>query len=479
MKVDSEYLARVRANNPLWQRAKAAPVDWAEVERRHAKQVRARTAWRTGQRTPPVPRRLRSAPADRRQYAPAQATTATRDTRLGDGAKVLLTLILAECGSGDRRLLTNGFLAQALGLSERTIQRRVAELEAMAYVQCWPELDGRGVCVGRWIAVLPPARPHWHTAHAKDADRPNYHRSMWPGRNRNPEPEVPDSQGVTELSPNKNHSQIEETTEVVDNSGDNTVNKSDILGYVEGLGVQSGTSKRFDCPSCGGKTTFSVTNDFGQLKWHCFKASCKTRGIANHSRTADEIRAVLRRNQVAFAYELPEHFTSVQSSERCLAWLTRNNAMPAYAAGRVDLRYDPKQDRVCFLVRHQGKIVNAVGRTLQKGGKPKWLAYTKDPHPFMVGSGSVAVLVEDCASATAVSGIATGIALLGTDLKTCALSHLRGFDQVIIALDPDATRKGLELSIQLRYYLKSVTVVRLPNDLKYFKESEIAAILGL
>ena len=37
--------------------------------------------------------------------------------------------------------------------------------------------------------------------------------------------------------------------------------------------VPNGTTKRTNCPNCGGRNTFTVTNNLGSLVWKCYKAS--------------------------------------------------------------------------------------------------------------------------------------------------------------------------------------------------------------
>lgn len=154
------------------------------------------------------------------------------------------------------------------------------------------------------------------------------------------------------------------------------------------------------------------------------------------------------------------------------------NCLDAYARGRADIRFDPRARRVVFLVKHKGVIVDAAGRALDKGVQPKWLRYAGSVWPFICGSSSTAVLVEDCASAASVSSFATGVALLGTNLNSAFVSPLKGFSEVVVALDPDATKKAVDLQRLLSYFVPA-RVVMLADDLKYFKPERAKEMLGI
>ena len=88
------------------------------------------------------------------------------------------------------------------------------------------------------------------------------------------------------------------------------------------------------------------------------------------------------------------------------------------------------------------------------------------------------VLVEDCISACVVSnyGIA-GVALLGTSLLDEHKDILSTyFDKVIVALDPDALPKTLQIAKELKGWVKDVKVLKLTDDLKYSKKRDITKL---
>jgi DNA primase len=145
--------------------------------------------------------------------------------------------------------------------------------------------------------------------------------------------------------------------------------------------------------------------------------------------------------------------------------------------------YDVKQNRVVFLIKDSSeKIIDAIGRSLDKDSKVKWFRYGKSKTPFIVDGEvdkNVVVIVEDCASACAVSCGFSGLALLGTSLTNSTLSVIRNkWSRAIICLDKDATDKALKMSDRLNFYLQT-DMKMLERDLKYEKKNNIYRIFEL
>lgn len=250
--------------------------------------------------------------------------------------------------------------------------------------------------------------------------------------------------------------------------------------FIRSLSMNDGQSLRFDCPDCGGSNTLSVSQSHGLRQWQCFKAQCGVKGKERTARSVASIKDALLTQDRDFVKELmvPDYFTSVLSDESAMSYLDRMNSMDAYTSGKVDVRFDPKQRRVVFMVYHQGRIVDGIGRALDAERKPKWLRYANSGHPLIVGEDDTAVIVEDVPSACAVSSIATGVSLMGTSLQDAHLSALKGFKRALVCLDKDATKKSLAIQQYLSYFLP--TVVRpLEDDLKYLKPDAVRAVLRL
>ena len=258
------------------------------------------------------------------------------------------------------------------------------------------------------------------------------------------------------------------------------------LDYIKQLEIPSNTQVRMDCPFCLNKNTFSVNTEDGKVSWKCFHASCKIGGTTERALSPDDVTKFLELSspvktdrQQSFNWTVPNHFTNIQSSEKCLSYVKENNCYPAYLRGAASIYYDPRKDRAVFIIKKEGEPVSAVGRSLNPMVMPKWFNYNKNNIPFTCGDDDTAVVVEDCASACAVSPVHTGVALLGTSLKDeYALYLSKNFKKVIIALDRDATKKAFDLSKGLRYLIDTDVKV-LEEDLKYLDDTKIKELFNV
>ena len=265
-----------------------------------------------------------------------------------------------------------------------------------------------------------------------------------------------------------------------------------LVSVLEASGV---ASMRSDCPNCNGKNTLGISYLQGshrKIIMKCWRVSCQwmvvTQGTSKHS--ADRAKQILREKNVSGygdwqsteVFVKPESFKDAMHHEQALKYLKKVHAYNAYIRDQVEVQYDVQQDRVVFMVRDEnGVCVDATGRALSKGVIPKWYRYVKHGGsvPFVcTGSNrmDLAILVEDAASACAVAGSATGVALLGTSMSLSQLSAIKKYPQVLVALDPDARKKSLDIARQIRYFTKARPVL-IPDDLKYFSEGEIEQLV--
>ena len=84
------------------------------------------------------------------------------------------------------------------------------------------------------------------------------------------------------------------------------------------------------------------------------------------------------------------------------------------------------------------------------------------------------MVVEDCISAYVVgNNIYTGVALLGTSLLDGHRDFLTNFSKVVVALDPDALPKTLQIAKELKGYVDNVKVLKLEDDIKYRNKTDI------
>lgn len=237
-----------------------------------------------------------------------------------------------------------------------------------------------------------------------------------------------------------------------------------------------GESKRINCPSCKGYKTFTISNIGGTVLWNCYKASCGISGGKRIGMTPHDIKRMkMKQEEKEVEFVLPEFVVPHRSQRHLIKWC----AEWGIDENKLGLMYDVKEDRVVFPVVHDNKIVDATGRALTKR-LPKWRRYGSSSLPYTCGQGDVAVVVEDCVSASVVgSEKFVGVALLGTTLLDEHKQYLTRFSAAIVALDPDALPKTLSIAKQLRGHIEDVRVLRLEQDLKYRNPTDIEKLKQL
>lgn len=237
---------------------------------------------------------------------------------------------------------------------------------------------------------------------------------------------------------------------------------NNIYNIVNDMNINNGVTKRTNCPNCGGYNTFTVTNNMGSLVWNCYKASCNVKGGTRVHLSVEDIRSTFGgvKEFAEESFKLPDYIIPYTGESY-------------YGIDNKNLMYDVKEDRVVFVVRHNDEIVDATGRSL-KNKLPKWKRYGKSTLPYTFGRGKVAVVVEDCVSATIIGNdVLVGVAVLGTSLSDSHKNYLAQFSTAIIALDPDALPKTLSFAKELRGYVNNIKVVKLKDDLKYKNEEDM------
>ena len=245
---------------------------------------------------------------------------------------------------------------------------------------------------------------------------------------------------------------------------------------LDSINLSSGETYRTDCPVCDGKNTFSVSNDMGKILWNCYKASCSVKGTNKVDMSVDDVMRVMDEDSVVSSdveFNMPEYLIKGHSN---LEWAEAQYDLDPSA---LDLYYDVKEDRVVFPVKDGNNIVDAVGRSL-KNEIPKWKRYGKSDLPFSFGSGNVAVVVEDCVSASVVGSLGNmvGVALMGTNLRSSHRVFLTRFSTAVIALDPDAFAKSFDMATELRGYVNDVRILNLEDDLKYRNPTDMEKLNG-
>jgi hypothetical protein len=249
-----------------------------------------------------------------------------------------------------------------------------------------------------------------------------------------------------------------------------------LQGYVESLDIQPLGRYRSDCPVCGKKNTFSVNDDGMQRLWFCFHADCNVSGRTGVALTRDFAKLVMKKQEPKILkdtltkFELPDTFVSLSRSLDAELYLKSVNAYDAYLAGRADIRYDFKRNRVAYIVKQGNNVVDAAGRAIDNRN-PKWYRYGSSSLPFYCGSSRTAIVLEDCASACAASELVTGVALLGTNLLEEHINTLKNYERIFVALDKDATDKAVGMVKVLCRHVPTKLMV-LHRDLKNLTKEE-------
>ena len=220
---------------------------------------------------------------------------------------------------------------------------------------------------------------------------------------------------------------------------------------------------RINCPSCGGVKTFTATRTDGIVLYNCYKAGCNVSGkkrMLSSSRYIREKSIILPSQQKQKEFKIPDHF-SVYLPKKMLRYCNENNV----DINRTHLYYDVKLDRAVFpifevvvtenrLPYTTTKIIDAVGRSLSKYGA-KWHRYSNSGLPFICGEGETCYVVEDSASAVAVSQHGIGLALLGTNLSNEVLDIVIKYPYVIVCLDKDASSKAIRMKNRIAQFTRA------------------------
>jgi len=260
--------------------------------------------------------------------------------------------------------------------------------------------------------------------------------------------------------------------------------------YVKGLDIRDGETKRVSCPECGGNNTFTVSRVDGRVLYNCYKNSCGTKGGISQTRSVDALKARFKRVQGGVEessntsppeFNMPASTSTNYENFAVQEYIKQMNIQSSIDSGYTTIMYDFAQHRCVFVVHDANRnIIGATGRALGFGVVPKWKRYDKrkDLMFFCGKRKGTAVLVEDCASACTVFAAGhTGVALLGTSLNDQHINQLRVFDNIIVALDADASKKAIAMQKMLAVYVPS-EVMFLTDDLKYFTPECVRSLLN-
>jgi len=313
-----------------------------------------------------------------------------------------------------------------------------------------------------------------------------------------------------------------------------------ITEYLASLNLSQGGRYRGDCPKCGGKNTFNVNRDNDKILFNCYRNSCTLRGVEtvglskamvaetfNSMEGGDSIPTRLfnrgsvhtqepTRNPYGNTTELlflrgtsgtskigsmghstrrdkhdsntgvdlSKSFSYVFNNRRAQKYLQDFNLIERVKTRVIKVAYDPKRDRIVFLIQDDlGDVVDACGRLLlYQPGKPKWYRYANSGLPFVVhkpdNEAQTAIVVEDCTSAAVASYCTDAVALMGTSLHLSYIPVLKRYKKLYVCLDADAYKKAFAMQRELSFYT-TTEVIQVTRDFKYLKPHEITKLIGL
>jgi ribosomal protein L37AE/L43A len=253
-------------------------------------------------------------------------------------------------------------------------------------------------------------------------------------------------------------------------------NYKEQVEWVKTLSIKEGNRVTTDCPFCGGKNKFSVDRFDGKLVWNCYRASCEVKGAYYGKRNIDAVKARLSGSSIKRhkpePKPIPSITTHISNIDVALSYLQKVNSYEAYLRGDIKIRYAPKESRVLF---YNKDSTGAVGRSM-KPVRAKWWSYGELSEGIHVGTGDHAVLVEDVASACAVSNVdgLVGVALLGTNITKSIKKAISKYKKITLVLDNDASTKAVSLMGVIGYNSQvRFTLV----DLKYLSNSKIREVV--
>lgn len=251
--------------------------------------------------------------------------------------------------------------------------------------------------------------------------------------------------------------------------------------YISELQICEGDSIRSDCPSCKGKNTFTASKVDGTVLYNCYRLSCELKGKNSVGLNREDIYNLVNKSQtvenVTETFRMPDYVTHDISKPIIKAFMSRWGLLKNLSSAYI--MYDVKDDRVVFPIRDgRGNLIDAIGRSLN-GKNPKWLRYSGRADFYVQHSLSKrkkAIIVEDVLSALVIYDEipeTDGVAILGTSLNHKHKEFLCNYDTIVVALDPDAKKKTIAYTKEIRNFVANTIAFNLTDDIKYRRVQDI------
>lgn len=252
------------------------------------------------------------------------------------------------------------------------------------------------------------------------------------------------------------------------------------------LDLPAGVSTKIVCPAClggaSGERSMTLSRSpAGVVLWHCHRAACGSSGRDGNS-LAPQITAPRRRTVLELH---PRQLPDDELQELCKKFDVKPDVLV-----QAGVRWDAMQQRVLYpVVDYSGLKVGWFARTYDKQIKPKTLTAVPlghQPISFFSNAGRCGTLlvVEDvpsaiCAREHGVHAVALGGTYMSPGMEADILKYCQwqGVQEVVIALDNDATAKAFKLANELALMI-TVRVLPLKKDIKNMTCEERAALLS-
>ena len=247
-----------------------------------------------------------------------------------------------------------------------------------------------------------------------------------------------------------------------------------LQNFLKNLNLSVDETTRIDCPICFNKNTFSALNTGTEVIYNCFHADCNIKGKTRNQLSKKLFEEVERQKEPEIFY-VRNHWEEKSTDKDYLNYVKHYNLEDHYHI----MRYDRHTHRAVFLIKKDGKVVDAVGRALYKNKKPKWYRYGNSGYPFIAGNywkSDTAIIVEDVVSALILCQYCVGIALLGTNLLQTHVDVIKKYKKVGIALDKDASKKAVKLVDDLSLNLNAKFLL-LEEDIKEMLDEDIKKLV--
>jgi hypothetical protein len=246
---------------------------------------------------------------------------------------------------------------------------------------------------------------------------------------------------------------------------------------MEALDLTVGSSKRIVCPFCQAnhETSLSLSRLSEGIVYKCFRAACSETGFIPSPTFSSEADKPVKKKFV------PKEFKwgTIKVPEDIEDMLYEKYTITKEEIRVNGFKYSPEIDSLVMpIFNNFGYEVGCQTKVITKdSGRPKAISYFFNEgnrlHYCISKHKGKIILAEDILSAIRINRYGRAVALLGTNLTAAQTRELsQETDTIIMALDPDATHKAIQMKKRYGLSFKNFYVRHLSNDPKDYKTDE-------